>query len=288
VLDEVHVLPDRKLYDNLKSAANKVDGSMFVTISTAGFDMTPQAIGWQLYSRARDVLEKRADVPTLFAFIVEADRKTAEGKDADPFDLATITQANPNLGISVSVAGLLAAAQTAREVPSERVSFLTKHLGWWQSSGQKFIDLGRWKACARADLRLEEHADEPVTIGLDLAATRDLTARVAVHTWIRDDGKRAYRVFTRGRAYLPEKSPTVTPDLKRWADEGWLILTDGEVMDYVLLGVTSSRTASDTRFRGVLRPVVGAADRERARGGRHHHGRGAAGRADAIHAHEGA
>lgn len=236
ILDEVHVLPNRKLYDNLRSAINKVEGPHvhgLVTISTAGFDMSPDAIGWLLYCRTRDVLEGRSEDPTLFAFIVEADRKRPDGTAADPFDFETIRQANPNLGVSVSAVGIKAAALAARDVPSERASFETKHLGWWQSSANRFIDLARWDALGNPDLDLRDFEGRTCTIGLDLAQTRDLTAAVCVFLSIGEDGKRRYTAITRGLCYLPSKSPTVTPDYRRWAAEGWIQLTEGEVMDYV-------------------------------------------------------
>ena len=230
VLDEVHVLKDRKLYDNLRSAANKVDGSRFITISTAGFDMSPQAIGYQLYCRTRDVLERKATDPTLFAFIVEADR------DRDPLDFATWRQANPNLGVSVSVAGLESAMQTMRDVPSERPSLEVKHLGWWQQTGSAFLDVAAWNRLAVANLSLEDFtAEEGWTVyaGGDLARTRDLTALVFVAARARDDGKIEYRVFTRD-AFLPAESVTLktTPALKEWAAAGWLVLVPGQTMTY--------------------------------------------------------
>jgi phage terminase large subunit-like protein len=236
ILDEVHVLPNRKLYDNLRSAANKVDGSRFVTISTAGFDMSPEALGYGLYSRARDILEQKGEDPTLFALIVEADKKRPDGSDADPFDIETLRQANPNLGVSVSIAGLKSAAQTAREVPSERASFEVKHLGWWQQTANAFIDIARWNALADPAIRLEDislKAKWMVHAGVDLARTRDLTAVVFVATRLRPDGKREYRVFSR-MAYLAEESATLKkiPDLKLWADQGWMTLLKGQTTGY--------------------------------------------------------
>jgi phage terminase large subunit-like protein len=229
ILDEVHVQANRKLYDNLKTAANKVDGSLLLGISTAGFDMTPAALGYQLYCRARDVLEGRLDSPTMFALIVEADRKL------DPFDFETWRQANPNMGVSVSIAGLKSAMQTMKDTPSERASLEVKHLGWWQQSANAFLDVNRWAELADPTMKLEDlDPDEwEVFVGLDLARTRDLCAAPVVAAKSRDDGKREYRVFTRW-TYLPEKSVTLknTPELKAWSKDGWLVLVPGETMTF--------------------------------------------------------
>lgn len=229
VLDEVHVQAGRKLYDNLKTAANKVDGSLMLGISTAGFDMSPAALGWQLYSRARDILERKTDSPTTFALIVEADRTL------DPLDFATWQQANPNLGVSVSVAGLKSALQTMRTAPSERPSLEVKHLGWWQQTANAFLDVAKWNALGNDTLSLDDlDPDEwEIYVGVDLARTRDLTAAPVVAARTRDDGKRLYRIFTRW-TYLPAESVTVrlNPELRGWSDAGWLSLLPGETMTF--------------------------------------------------------
>jgi phage terminase large subunit-like protein len=229
VLDEVHVQANRKLYDNLKTACNKVDGSMILGISTAGFDMSPQSLGWQLYSRARDILERKLDSPATFALIVEADRTL------DPLDFNTWKQANPNLGVSVSLAGLKSAMQTMATTPSERPSLEVKHLGWWQQTANAFLDVAKWNALGDPLLSLDDcDPDEwEIFVGVDLARTRDLSAAPVVAARTREDGKREYRVFTR-RVYLPEASVTVKliPELKGWSEAGWLVLLPGETMTF--------------------------------------------------------
>lgn len=249
VLDEVHVQANRKLYDNLKTAANKVDGSLLLGISTAGNDMTPGALGWQLYSRARTILEGGTDSPSTFALIVEADRKR------DPLDFETWRQANPNLGVSVSIAGLKSALQTMRETPSERPSLEVKHLGWWQQTANAFLDVARWNALAHPDLRIEDlDPDEgwSVFVGIDLARTRDLTTAVPVAARVREDGKREYRVFTRW-TYLPAASVTVKqiPDIRAWAKAGWITLLEDE----------DGTPAATMTFRPLVAKVVGLVER---------------------------
>jgi phage terminase large subunit-like protein len=222
VLDEVHVLPNRRLYDNLRSAATKCHHPFLLTISTAGFDTGPEAIGWWLYLKTRDILEGRTQDPTTFALAIEADR------DLDPFVPETWKQANPNLGVSVSAIGVASAAKEAQERPASKASFLTKHLGWWiQGGDQAWMDMAKWDACAVPGV---QHYQGPRSIGLDLAQTRDLTAKVNVSVRLRADGEREY--IATCMAYLPRESPTVAanPSILLWADEGWIVLVEGEVL----------------------------------------------------------
>jgi phage terminase large subunit-like protein len=234
ILDEVHVLPNRKLYDNLKSAVNKCFTGRLVNISTAGFDMSPGALARELYCRARDILLRKIEDETTLALIAEADLKRPDGTPTDPFSIEAIREANPNLDVSVSLAGLLSEAKTAQTTPSERPSYEVKHLGWWQQTAQSFIQPALWNALADGSLSLGDLTSEwTVTAGVDLARTRDLTAVVLLASRLRDDGKREYRVFTR-LVYLAEESPTLRllPDLRAWAKGGWLTLLPGNTTGY--------------------------------------------------------
>jgi phage terminase large subunit-like protein len=223
IVDEIHVHPNRKLYDNLCSAASKVDGSRVVVISTAGNDMSPEAVGHQVYGIALDILLGRLEAPAHFALIVEADR------NRDPWDPDTWRQANPNLGVSVSIANFKTSADKIRAQPSAQPDFFAKRLGWWSQSSNPFIDPVAWKALADPSLRLEDLTpDWMVVAGVDLARTRDLTAIPILAVRVRPDGKREYRVFTQ-LVFLAEGSVTLRkiPDLKVWAEQGWLTLLPG-------------------------------------------------------------
>lgn len=223
ILDEVHVLPNRKLFDNLKSATTKVDGSLFLLISTAGFDCSPESIGWQQYTRAKDILDGRASEPATLALIACADPTD------DPWSEATWRKANPNYGVSVSITGIREAAKTAIEVPSEQPSFLTKHLNLWQQSASKWLNPLDWRKCGNLNLNLNDFKGKAY-IGLDLAQTGDLTALAIVFV-SEVAQKRHYSLFT--RFWLPEESITLTqtPALKQWATQGFLTLTSGAVLD---------------------------------------------------------
>lgn len=233
VLDELHVLGTRKLFDNVSSAVAKTDDGLLFGISTAGVDA--EGIGRERYKRAEEILEGRADEPTTLAVIAGAD------PDDDPFSELTWQKANPNLGISVSLVGLRAAARRARELPSELPSFLCKHLTRWVDALRAFIDMAAWDRCV--DGAMPDFAGEPVTVGLDLATTRDLTARVLVGTKV-IDGQRHY--FVRGHGYLPERSITLQQieDLGAWAQAGWLTLAPGPVLDF---GIVKNDVLEDVR-----------------------------------------
>lgn len=228
VLDEVHVA-DRDLVENLTTAINKTTGGRFLQISTAGMSMDPQDQGFRLYRRAVEILTQRTSDERIFAVVVDAD------PELEFYSEVAIRQANPNLGISVSLAGIHAAIARARKYPQERASVEVKHLNRYQTSGRAFLDRRLWDALAEPDLVLEREALSgwTVFVGVDLSKSRDLTAAVYVAVRMREDGQREYRVFCR-RVYLPEKSPTLEhlQDARLWEEDGWFALVPGRTINY--------------------------------------------------------
>jgi phage terminase large subunit-like protein len=228
IVDEVHQHPNRHLYDVLANNASKVDGSRLVVISTAGTDQSPQAVGWLLYCEARSVLLGESDSAAHFAFISEADR------DRDPWSEETWRQANPNFGVSISGPNFKTMAESAKLDPTAQPHFFATRLGWWWRSANSWMDLGLWDSRAGKVTDADFQA-RPVLIGVDYAPKLDLTGIVTVGVSLSEDGKRQYAV--RSHAYLPEGSPTLNdiPELRKWAEMGWLTLTPGDALDAAYL-----------------------------------------------------
>lgn len=245
IVDEVHVHPDRDLWDNLRKTAAKRPDSVMLAISTAGNDTS--GIGYEVYGYAKDVLEGTKHDDSQFALILEADRKRADGSDADPFDPETIKQANPALGVSIDPIEVMNEANEARQSPNKRQSFEVKRLGWWAHAAKPWMNLDAWDACADPELKREDFAGERCFIGLDLANVTDLACKAIVFPRVRDDGETEYVVFC--DSYLNEaalsgqrqfredgskkdtRGASAHVDYLRWADEGWIIETPGNATD---------------------------------------------------------
>jgi phage terminase large subunit-like protein len=231
ILDEVHVA-DRRLYGNLQTAINKTAGARFIQISTAGMSMDPQDCGYQQHRRAVDILTAKTTDERTLAVVIDAD------PELEFHDEKAIRQANPNLGVSVSLAGIKAAVDRARRYPQERADVEVKHLNRYQQAGRAFLDRRLWDALAVEDLCLTRESVDGWTIfvGVDLAKSRDLTAAVYVAARLREDGQREYLVFCR-RVYLPEKSPTLEhlEDARIWEADGWICLAPGRTVNYAVV-----------------------------------------------------
>jgi phage terminase large subunit-like protein len=206
--------------------AAKLPYSRQVVISTPGFDMSPQAIGYEVYCYARDILTTGVTDDSQFALLIDAD------KELDPWEPATWRMANPNMGISIDSVEVANEANEARQVHSKQPSFKTKRLGWWVQSASSWMDLSAWDKCHDLEMTREEFDGESSFIGIDLAQTRDLSAKVNVFVRVMEDGQRHYFVFC--HAYLPGESETLrqgNDTLRVWADDGYLSLTPGRSME---------------------------------------------------------
>jgi phage terminase large subunit-like protein len=224
--DEIHAHKTRDLHDNLRSMAAKVPYSRQVVISTAGFDMSPQAIGYEVFCYARDILLGAITDDSQFALIIDADR------ELDPWAPATWRMANPNMGVSIDEVEVANEANEARQVHSKQPSFFTKRLNWWVQAASSWMDLAAWDKCLDTEMHREDFDGEAGWIGVDLAQTRDLCGVVNLFGRDGEDGRRHYFVFC--HAYLPEGSDTLrqgNDTLRVWAQDVFLSLTPGRSME---------------------------------------------------------
>ncbi len=88
----------------------------------------------------------------------------------------------------------------------------------------------RWDACADVTLKIEDFANDPCWIGVDLSQLDDLTAVAYVF-------KRSDTIYGFVRYYLPvhvvDERARAVPAYRVWADtDGILTLTDGNIVDY--------------------------------------------------------
>lgn len=238
LIDELHAHPTRELYDVIDSATGAREQPLMLMITTAGFG------GLETICRVEDeyvkgILEETIEDDKYFGVIYQLDEaeklgdefEDAEEKSDDWQDEQHWIKANPNLGVSVNIEKLREAATRAKQDPSALDNFLTKHLDMWVKGARKWMPLKQWKKCAAKYTFDDLKEADSVFAGLDLASVSDLCSLVIVANM--PDGKK--RIW--GKHYLPEDKALSTENknaalYKRWADQGWLTLTEGNVTDY--------------------------------------------------------
>lgn len=194
VLDELHAHADRALYDVMDSAVGARLNPLFWMITTAGFNV--EGICYEQRVFVSKVLDGLVSADHYFGIIYTLDDEEVEAAKRGDLKPESWVKANPNLGVSVQVASMEAAAAEALAQPGKLSEFLTKRLNVWVSAAAGHINVGKWKACG-GPVDLEALRTVPCWLGYDLGSTSDLTSWRIV--WMVDG-----RLKTFGLRYLPE------------------------------------------------------------------------------------
>lgn len=222
VVDEVHAHRTRDGWDVLDTATGARDQPLLLPISTAGTNTA--GICYELVTYLQKILDGVIQDESFFGIYY-----TIDPEDREHFDDPKVQRkANPNYGISVSPEDLARKAARAKVSQAALNNYLTKHLNVFVKGGATWMPMDRFQACGNPKLRLEDYAQFPCWIGVDLNEVRDIAALIAL---IRTSpGK--YVAF--GRFYLPEDTIEGSPiaAYSGWVHEGHLISTDGNTADF--------------------------------------------------------
>lgn len=226
IIDELHAHKTRRVYDVLELSCAARSQSLILVITTAGEDLT--GICYEVRDYLTKVLDKVFDDDTCFGIIYAID---------DPknwTDENVWIQANPNLGICPKLDDMRRLCQKAQQSPSAASEFKRKRLGVWGVGASVYFNMEEWQQCPYL-------ADEnvlktlPCFLGIDLSSKRDITALIGLFP----QPDRRYQL--KGRFWLPEavidpkksgKSYHIQKLYAAWAEQGWLTLTPGQIIDY--------------------------------------------------------
>lgn len=222
IFDELHVQPNRELWDVLTTSTGKRHQPLTVAITTAGHDRS--SICWEMHQRAKAAMEDPDSDPYFYAAIWDA------GHDEDWTDEAVWKKANPNLGISVKLEYLREMCEAAKANPELENTFRNLHLNQWTGQALRWIQMHLWDECQR-EFSEEDFYGKPCFAAIDLASTRDATAAALVFP--RTDG--TYTVLP--YFWIPEKSQSDRAkqdrrQLLNWAAKGLVKTTPGNVAGY--------------------------------------------------------
>lgn len=222
IFDELHVQPNRDLWDVLVTSTGARSQPLTVAITTAGFDRS--SICWELHQHAKAVIADQDVDPTFYGVIYGAE------PEQDWTDPEVWRKANPNLGVSLRMEYLEEACARARDNPEAENTFRNLHLNQWTQQAVRWIPMHLWDACKR-EMPAESLKGRRCFAALDLASTRDTNALVLVFPL--DDGEYAILPYF----WVPEKSQSERTHQDRrqvlnWAAKGLIKTTDGNVTDY--------------------------------------------------------
>lgn len=226
IVDEVHTLRLRRaLVEAIETGTGARDQPLVVFITTA--DEAEEGTIYDekhTYTRnvALDVVQDTGHYGVIWA----------AAKEADPFAESTWRKANPGLGKSPTLAYMRREAQKAQTTATYFPTFCRLSLNLRMREQTRWLDVAKWDRCNgdvdRAGLR-----GRRAWGGLDLSAVSDFTAWAA---WVETNRPGArYDLLT--RFWLPEErvdelERRLQVPLRKWAEQGLLELTEGDVIDY--------------------------------------------------------
>lgn len=219
LVDEYHSAKNSRVRDVIKSSMGMRQNPHLCTITTAGFDKTLPC--YQLRTTAIEILNNLKEDDSLFVAIYSLD-------DSDDWtDEKCWVKCTPNLDVTVTSKYIKEQVQSARNNPSEEVGVRTKTLNQWCDSSAVWLPES-YIVRNSQNINLSDFKDCECYVGVDLAATSDLTA---VTYMIEKEGIYYFKTDY----YLPESALVEKPDrelYKYWKQMGFLKVTEGNVTDY--------------------------------------------------------
>lgn len=224
LIDEYHAHPNDDMIHVIESGMVKRESPMTWIITTAGNN--PECPCAQFEKRAKQMLQGDMVNDQLLAFIYDLD----EGDDWQ--DQSVWVKPNPSLGISVKMPALISEYEKAiTEGVQKENNFKTKNLNIWVASRQAWISDEKFRASGKK-FDPAELEGQLCFGGLDLSKNRDITA-LALFFPGQTEKDKHHALF---RFWCPEDNAIERTRLDgipytQWARDGWLTLTDGDIID---------------------------------------------------------
>lgn len=263
-LDEVLSQPDGSMWEAMTTAA----GARLQELNYATTTETdnPSSFGADLIDEAERVQDDPSRAPHAFSFVrklpatpeqLESLRRSFEGHpnlpvSTDPFDERNWKWPNPALDQFKSRDAMKRQALEAKNEPSKENGFRQFQANQRVAQAHRWMPMHLYDACAgdlwlKPDYHRDQLKGRVAWAGFDLASKFDLSA----WTLLVPDGRDIHALW---RFWLPESA---LPHLDkhnegrftRWAREGWITVTEGNVVDYSRIYSDIEQDARDFDIR---------------------------------------
>ncbi|MEE2040191.1 terminase large subunit [Nocardiopsis sp. CT-R113] len=230
--DEILAWRKRDLWDAMETGmgSGARRQPLMIAATTAGND--PASFAANMHNEMQRIFDMPGRSSHTFVYL----RNTPE--DEDPWDEATWKIANPALGDFLSIEKFRQAASDAKNAPEKENAFRQFRLNQWVRQSTRWMPMHLYgenpgTVWAHPDQAREELAGREAYGGLDLSAKFDLTAWCVLLPPEEKGGP----VDVLWRFWLPEDAlPKLDEEndgaFTRWAEQGWLTITEGNIIDY--------------------------------------------------------
>ena len=238
IIDEFHAHKDSGMFDVIKSAFGARRQPLMFIITTAGFDKSGVCYAYR--ENVIKVLRGVNEDDSLFSIIYTLDDKS-EWDDPKMW-----IKANPNLGVSLSADYLADQVKDAKNRPEAVRNVMTKNVDLWVDAERTWILDDVWLKC----IGTTDPADLKGCAcwgGLDLSNVSDITAYVLL--FHENDRFQLLPHFWIPEEKMQEKIRKENINYDKWAAEGYVTVTPGNVIDYDFVKADILRIVADYDLR---------------------------------------
>jgi phage terminase large subunit-like protein len=271
LLDEVHEHRDGRMVDMLERGFKWRRQPLLIMITNSGSDRN--SVCWQEHQHAVRVAAGTMAPDEDFTFVGEPiDDRTfsfvcALDRNDDPFeDPSCWLKTNPLLGVTVQHDYLAEVVQQAKQIPGKQNGILRLHFCVWTEADTAWMSRPALEACL-ADFDPAEHYGKPACLGLDLSATRDMTALAFMvptgHKIVERETAAGVKQTVRAptfdcwvEAWTPAETLAARASQDQapydvWRDQGWLEATPGSLVRYDILAARVAEAANEYRVQAL-------------------------------------
>lgn len=224
IIDELHAIRDRNLYEVMKQSTSSRRQPLVVMITTAG--TVRECIFDDMYKYASDVADGIIQDDVFLPILYELD---AREEWTDP---SAWFKANPGLGVIKQFKTLVQFVERAKNNPADLPGVLCKDFNIRENSAASWLSFEEINNTATFEM--SEVENTYAIGGCDLSATTDLTCATLL---IRKPGTETIYVLQKyflpetRVEYLEEKNTNEAP-YRLWADRGYLKICSGNRVNY--------------------------------------------------------
>ena len=239
IIDELHAIKNRELYEVLKQSTSARRQPLVVMITTSG--TVRECIYDDIYGYACDVVDGKFEDDRFLAVLYELDERS------EWTDWTKWQKANPGLGTVKKLEYLVEAVEKAKRDPNELPGVLCKDFnirdtvaGAWLS----FDDVNNEETFDLADIH-----DSYAIGGSDLGATTDLACATLLVMKPGIETKYALQHYFLPEDVLEQRVKEDKIPYDRWADRGLLTLCPGNKVDYSMVTAWFERMVNEHGIR---------------------------------------
>lgn len=246
VLDEFHAAKTWDLYNVMKSSQGMRQQPLAIIITTAGFLLN----GYPCYEHRQnciDILRGVKKDDQQFSAIFELDA------DDDWENEDCWVKCAPSLGQTVSYDYLREQIIAAKNNTALEMGVRTKNFNQFCQTKNVWIP-DSYLSSSFCKVNMDDFKDEDCYMGVDLSAISDLTATSVMFPPNPDRKVFPDKYVFKSWIYLPESTieeSTNTELYKLWKRQGYIICTNGNVVDYDYILKDQLRLYNDTYLLGI-------------------------------------